>query len=204
MLPVIAKILGKLLNIRLLKYLNKHNILSKSQFGFFQGKSTEDAVTALSSLVTECLDKHKKCMTVFLDLKKAFDTVSLPILVHKLEKIGIRGTALNLFNDYLSDKKQKVKLNSHICGDAMISYGVPQGSVLGPSLFLIYINDLCNMSVENASIFTYADDTAIVFSGESWDTVKASAEIGLERIGKWLKYNYLTLNTAKTNSICKQ
>lgn len=93
-LPAISKILEKLLNSRLIAYLSKYDILSSSQFGFRQGTSTEDAVCALSSLVVRELDNHTKCMAAFLDLQKAFDTVSLPILTHKLERIGIRGPTL--------------------------------------------------------------------------------------------------------------
>lgn len=201
-LPIISKIIEKLLNNRLLNYLSSFNIISPAQFGFRQGISTEDAVTSLSTLVVEQLDVGKKCLSVFIDLKKAFDTVSLPILAKKLEKIGIRGTQLSIFKDYLSDRKQKVKLEQYISDDIGITCGVPQGSVLGPTLFIIYINDLCNMKIKNAKIFTYADDTAIVFSGSSWDSIKTDAEYGMSRVAKWLKYNLLTLNTSKTNYIC--
>lgn len=201
-LTAISKIIEKLINSRLLQYLNKFDILSPSQFGFRQKKSTEDAVLALSSLVIEHLDKGNKCLAAFLDLRKAFDTVSIPILLHKLESIGVRGLPLALFRDYLSGRTQKVKLAQFVGGDANVSYGVPQGSVLGPTLFLIYINNLCNMKINNAKVFSYADDTAVVFTGKTWDDVKNSAEVGLALVAAWLKENLLTLNTNKTNYIC--
>jgi hypothetical protein len=203
-LPAISKILEKLLNNRLLNYFNKFNLLSQSQYGFRSGKSTEDAVSALTSLIVEHLDKGSKCLSVFLDIKKAFDTVSVPILLHKLERMGIRGIPLRLLQDYLTKRKQRVKLGDHSCTseDEDVTYGVPQGSVLGPTLFLAYINDLCDMKIPLAKIFSYADDTAIVFTGTSWEDTQKITETGLEMVNVWLRNNILTLNTTKTNYIC--
>lgn len=202
-LPALSKILEKILNNRLIKYLTKFNIISQSQFGFRQGISTEDAVISLTTILTKQLDVGKKCLAVFLDLKKAFDTVSFSILVRKLEQIGIRGIQLSIFKDYLTNRKQRVKLDEEcISEDISVSCGIPQGSVLGPTLFLIYVNDLCNMNIKNAKIFSYADDTAIVFSGTSWAETKVYTEQGLAQISKWLKNNLLTLNTSKTHYLC--
>lgn len=198
-LPSISKIMEKLINNRLLKYLNKFSILSSSQYGFRQGVSTEDAVAAISNLIVEHVDNGKKCLAAFLDLKKAFDTVSVEILINKLEKVGVRGMSLQLLRDYLSNRKQRVKIGDFASDDESISYGVPQGSVLGPTLFLIYINDLCNAKIKNAKVFCYADDTAIVFSGISWNDVKIGAEEGLFQVSTWLRQNLLTLNVSKTN-----
>lgn len=201
-LPVVSKILEKLLNSRLINYLTSFNILAPNQFGFRKGVSTEDAVTSLTTLIAEQLDKGRKCLSIFIDLKKAFDTVSVPILIRKLEKIGVRGTTLSIFLDYLSNRKQMVKVDQHTSKYIDVHYGVPQGSVLGPTLFLVYINDLCTIDLLNAKVFTYADDTAIVFNGPNWSNVKLCAESGMVLVAKWLKNNLLTLNTSKTNYIC--
>lgn len=201
-LPAISKILEKLINNRILNYLSKFNILSASQYGFRKGLSTEDAVTAISSLIVDNVDKNKKCLTVFLDLRKAFDTVYIPSLLNSLENIGIRDIPLQLLKDYLNNRTQKVRIGTYISEESDITYGVPQGSVLGPTLFLIYINQLCNMNINKGQVFSYADDTAVVFSGDTWEDVKISAEQGLSKIACWLNSRLLTLNAAKTNYIC--
>lgn len=197
-----SKILEKLLNNRLVSYLDKFNVLCDTQYGFRKKMSTQDAILSITSEIVREVDKGGKCLVVFLDLKKAFDTVSIPILVHRLEGIGVRGTALSLFKSYLHDRTQKVKIDNYQSTEEEVLFGVPQGSVLGPTLFLIYINEMCNLRSVGGRIVSYADDTAIVFTGGSWDDVRAKAERGLLVVSEWLDDNLLTLNIAKTNFMC--
>lgn len=200
-LTAISKVLEKLVNNRLINYLSKIDFLSKSQYGFRRNHSTQDAVSALTSHIVENVDRGQKCIAVFLDIKKAFDTVSVPILIKRLEDIGIRGVALSLFSDYLNGRTQQVKIGQYISSESSVAYGVPQGSVLGPTLFLIYINSLCNMNINAGRVFSYADDTSIVFVGNTWESVRRAAETGLAEVASWLKANLLTLNTEKSNFI---
>jgi hypothetical protein len=201
-LPAISKIIEKMINNRLIAYLEKFKIISKSQFGFRKGLSTEDAVLALTKEITNQVDNGNKCLAIFLDLKKAFDTVSHSTLIHKLETMGIREKSLDLLSDYLHDRSQKVKIGNHISEASQISFGVPQGSVLGPTLFLAYINDLTNLIVEDGCVFSYADDTVVVFHGKTWESTYEKAERGLNTVSSWLNTNLLTLNIAKTNFMC--
>lgn len=201
LLPSLSKILEKVVNKRLLGFLESNNMLSSNQYGFRSGKSTEDAVVALVDHVTDCLDRSQKCIGVFLDLAKAFDTVSWPMLLRKLELYGVRGSTLDWFRSYLCDRKQRVRAAPFHSDYVSISFGVPQGSVLGPTLFLVYINDLCQLKINQAKFFTFADDTALVFQGKNWNEVSAVAQQGLSEVAHWLQSNLLSLNATKTKYI---
>lgn len=197
-LPALSKILEKLMNSRLTNYLEKENLISNSQFGFRAGRSTEDAVSSLTEYIVDLLDNKRKCIGIFLDLAKAFDTVSIPILLSKMENIGIRGQSLEIFSDYLTNRTQRVKIGNLTSSDLPVTFGVPQGSVLGPSLFLIYINELCLHTPVNGRIFSFADDTALVYEGETWMEARNNAETGLQKVMIWLQNNLLSLNLTKT------
>lgn len=201
LLPTIAKMLEKIINIRLVNYLEKNSIISNHQYGFRTKKSSVDAIETLVTHVVQGLDGKKKCIGVFLDIAKAFDTVSVPLLIRKLEFIGIRGVPLDLFKDYLSNRSQRVKIGDVYSSYLRVNFGVPQGSVLGPTLFQIYINSLCNTQLSNSKIITFADDTAILFQDETWAKVKLVAEQGLRTISEWLGSNLLTLNLNKTKYV---
>ncbi|KAG7310313.1 hypothetical protein JYU34_003072 [Plutella xylostella] len=200
-LPSISKLLERIINTRLINYLESNNLLSNCQFGFRTGKSTDDAVHKLTDYIARNLDKGQKTCGIFLDLAKAFDTVSVPILLNKLHNIGIRGTQLKLFEDYLSERSQRVQINEYISCDLTVRYGVPQGSILGPILFLVYINDLLSLSLPHGKIFSYADDTVLLFSTNTWEETFERAQYGFNQVSQWLRLHLLTLNESKTKYI---
>lgn len=197
-LPSLSKILERVINTALVSFLENNSLLSKNQFGFRKSLSTEDAVLSLTDFLVKKIDDKYKCLGIFLDLSKAFDTVSVPLLIKKLEKFGVRGIALDLLIDYLTDRTQFIKIDSHISDTLSVNYGVPQGSILGPTLFLIYVNELCNITANQSSIFAYADDTAIIAYGRTWEETIAIAESVLSLVMTWLTNNLLTLNILKT------
>lgn len=200
-LPAISKILERILNKRLVDYLEKYNLLSPSQYGFRAGKSTSDAVHDLTNHIVTNLDGGKKVLGIFLDLAKAFDTVSVPILIRKMERLGIRGTQLGLFEDYLSERTQSVKVGGSVSDECQVNYGVPQGSVLGPTLFLIYINELGVLTLPKGKVITFADDTALLFTADTWSEVFMCAQSGFNIVTNWLRDNVLTLNAEKTKYV---
>lgn len=200
-LSTLSKIFEKIINKRLINYLTCNNILATNQYGFRQNKSTEDAVLELTTSVATNINSNFKTVSILLDLCKAFDTVSIPTLLNKLLHLGIRGVAFSMFESYLNERSQYVVIDNIISKEETIAYGVPQGSVLGPTLFLIYINDLCFLPLKNCRIITYADDTALVVHGSSWSEARECAELALRYVMNWLNHNRLTLNLSKTQFI---
>ncbi|KAJ8727284.1 hypothetical protein PYW07_001403 [Mythimna separata] len=191
-----------MINSRLIKYLEDNRLLSDNQFGFRAKRSTSQAVHHLTNYITTNLDNGMHTIGIFLDLAKAFDTISCSLLLHKLETLGIRGEQLLLFTDYISDRHQCLKIGQYTSSDLKnSSFGIPQGSILGPTLFLIYINELCSLSLQNGVIMSYADDTALLFSGRSRVEVYEYAQNGFNIVSNWLQKNLLSLNADKTNYI---
>lgn len=198
LISVLAKILEKLVKKRLDGFLNKFELLSKNQFGFRENKSTQDAIGLLVSRIYDFVDRRRPCIGLFLDLSKAFDTVHHKTLIKKLYAIGIRGVALDLIESYLTGREQYVKVGEVLSCPLSTSFGVPQGTVLGPLLFSIYINDLLTID-STGTIISFADDTVILYDGNDWNDLKIKMEGDLPRLLSWLDFNLLTLNVDKTS-----
>lgn len=158
---------------------------------------TKDALNHVTNIIINNIDKNKPIAIAFLDLAKAFDTVDHEILLEKLECYGVRGLTNKLFTSYLADRQQRVVINGQ-CSDYMtVNTGVPQGTILGPLLFIIYINDLLN-EIPGNDIISYADDTALISEDTNWIAVEEKMNKHLDKVANWLSLNKLSLNIEKT------
>ncbi len=200
LLSVFSKILEKLMHQRLYSFLQLNNVIYESQYGFQKSKSTQHSLIEIVEKIRTCMENNNYGCGIFIDLKKAFDTVNHDILLQKLEHYGIRGTSLDWFKSYLSGRSQYVSCNGISSDIKNITCGVPQGSVLGPLLFLLYINDLPNIS-NKLSFFLFADDTNIFFESNNLDKLQRTVNKELKKLVTWLNANRLALNVKKTNFV---
>ena len=197
LLCILSKVFEKIMYSRLLSFLERMMIIYANQFGFRKYHSTYMALMVLVDKITKSLEKGEFVVGVFLDFSKAFDTVNHKILLKKLEYYGIRGTALQWFESYLSERSQFVTYNGEKSSPKKVICGVPQGSILGPLLFFIYINDLSNVCKSMMPLL-FADDTNLFKSGKDSNQIKIEIERELIHISEWLKINKLSLNIKKT------
>ena len=202
LLITISKILEKIMYTRMYQFLGKHNLIYQSQYGFRSKHSCENAVQELIGNIVKGRENGKHCLSVFLDLSKAFDTLDHSILLQKLVKYGIRGTALSWYSSYLKNCTMSVKI-LNAGGNACYSegydlpIGAPQGSCLGPLLFLIYTNDL-HRHIIFCSCILFADDTTLYHTSKNINYLKWCVESDLKSLSNWFKAHKLTLNIEKS------
>lgn len=208
LLSIFSKIFEKAMHIRITNFCNKFNIIRKNKNGFQEGKSTSLAAFNLIRHVTEEIDKNKPVIAVFFDMSKAFDFVSHQRLLQKCELLGLRGPVLSWISSYLTDRVQYVEIENIINNNTVtrckstvrqIVTGVPQGSVLGPLLFLLYINDLPTITKHECILF--ADDISVIIPCNQIATYNSEINNTVDDILKWMEMNNLKANLEKTKYI---
>lgn len=203
-LPALSKILEKIMFEQMVEYLDEQEILSESQYGFRKNRSTDYAAIELVDRISQVLDNKKKAIAIFMDLSKAFDSLNHEILLKKLAYYGFVGNSISLLESYLSNRKQFVSWNNTNSEKRNINTGIPQGSILGPLLFIIYVNDL-SKACEKFHPICFADDTTLLGDlckfGKSTREINNNVNKELDLVSKWLLANKLSLNVIKTKYI---
>ena len=179
-------------------FIDSNQILYESQYGFRKQLSTSLAIIELVEEITNSLDNHEATVGVYINLKKAFDTVDHGILIEKLYHYGIRGIANKWICSYLMNSYQYVNINGTNSDYMNVLCRVPQRSIVGPILFILYINDMCNVSTLLKPIL-FADDTNLFYSGKDIKELCSVVSTELDKLCKWFQVNKLSLNTSKTN-----
>ena len=196
-IPVVAKVFERIVYNQFYEYLTVNNLISCNQSGFRSLHSTATALLEATDNWAFNIDKGNVNAVIFLDLKKAFDTVDHSILLSKLKAYGVGSNSFNWFKSYLDNRMQKCFVNGSLSDSQPLTCGIPQGTILGPLLFLLYINDLPNC-LANAHPRMYADDTHLTFASNDVAHLEENMNDDLDKITEWLAANNLTLNSSKT------
>jgi hypothetical protein len=196
----IAKIFESLLAVRIRYYFEENNLFFASQFGFRQNQSCEHAINTLFELLIDAREEHKYSIAVLLDLSKAFDTLDHELLLAKLSLYNFSDNSCKLLKNYLSNRFSITCSNGATSDKKLFKVGVPQGSILGPLLFIIFLNDICSLNL-HSKLIIFADDTTVVHSESNIKTLIEHVTNDLSLINNWLKNNKLILNVAKTQSM---
>lgn len=198
--PIIGKTFEKILKVRLTNYFENNGLLSDGQYGFRTGRSTIQALRCVVDSVVEGIESGCSAAVTLCDLSRAFDCVSHRLLLRKLSLYGIRGPPLSLLRSYLMDRKQCVVVDGLRSDFLSVKQGVPQGSILGPLLFIIYINDLCNFVAPSKCVL-FADDASLINIGRSVQLLTARADRLQSGVERWLALGCLKLNGLKTHRL---
>lgn len=200
--PSISKVFESAINSQLINFLMLHNKLSTSQHGFTKQKSIDTALSVFLNDIISTMDKGQVALGLFIDFSRAFDCVDHSILLTKLERYGVRGVAHDWFVSYLSNRYQQVCIEGVVSSLETVSIGVPQGSILGPTLFIIYINDMLNF-IQHPSCLTvsYADDTNILIKSNTLADAEHCAKTIYDKVMLWTQKNKLCINQSKTSCI---
>jgi len=199
-LPSISKVFERIMHNQIYNYFNENKLFYASQYGFRHRHSTELASLELVQKIITSMDKNELPLNIYLDLSKAFDSLNHEILLYKLSYYGFRGKSLDLMKNYLCSRKQYVDLDDTKSDLLEIKCGVPQGSIIGPLMFIIYVNDISSVTKHFHSI-VYADDTTLMTSINSsigYNDIQMKLNKELKEINDWLKTNKLSLNIKKT------
>ena len=201
LLTSISKLFEKVVFNQLYEYFKKYKLFFSSQYGFREGHSTEYASLELIDRIMKDLENKNMSIAIFLDLSKAFDTLDHNILLYKLKYYGVVNTELKWFSSYLKNRSQYVEFNNTKSNTLNISTCVPQGSILGPLLFLIYVNDI-NLTTSYFKFIMYADDTTLISTlhnnNKRCQTDQPIINANLDMVTEWLLLNRLSLNVSKT------
>ena len=200
LLPLPGKLLEKIVQTRLTSFFELYDILNKKQGGVRAGHSTINTIAEFTDDIFNNLNNSQCTIATFIDLKKAFDTINRSILLKKLFKLGIRGRTLNWLTSYLENRTQRTLANGKISLSQSINCGVPQGSVLGPTLFLVYINDI-DSELTESSVHLFADDTVLYTCAESVERARLKLQTDLNILAKWCESNQLTINHNNTKNM---
>lgn len=200
MLSTISKIMEKIVQNQLNKYFEKNNLLYEAQSGFRKNHSCESLLNLVVSQWKMDIARKNCVIAVFIDLKRAFETVNRDILIQKLEKYGVKDIELKWFQSYLSNRTQKTKCGNYISTPININVGVPQGAVLGTLLFLIYINDMQKV-LNKSKVCMFADDALVYICGKDADECVQNLNEEMKNFEKYLKMNKLKINTSKTKAM---
>ena len=199
-LPTVSKLLEKAVHEQLYRFLTTNHLLNPYQCGFCKYHSTETAVISLTDSIRRNIDQKMLTGAIFVDLRKAFDTVDHSLLLAKLESYGVVESELEWFSSYLNDRSQIVTFQNMQSLPCNILSGVPQGSILGPLLFVLFINDL-PAAVQQCNVLMYADDTVLFFADRDSGVIQNVLTTELENLRAWLMENKLSLNREKTETV---